>query len=165
MAVHDTVHDTAYINLPQHNFNINSANSAQGVTVGSGTYPQGLRIGIAAVPAEGYRFSHWSDNNTDNPRHFTVSGAVTLTAHFTASAQGVHTPDKSVAVDIYPNPTTGFITLSQFAERVEVLDNWGRLVAVAENVINMDLSDLADGTYTLRISTQGTVVLKKVVKR
>ena len=165
VAVHDTVHDTAYINLPQHNFNINSANSAQGVTVGTGTYPQGLRIGIAAVPTEGYRFSHWSDNNTDNPRHFTVSGAVTLTAHFTASAQGVHTPDKSVAVDIYPNPTTGFITLSQFAERVEVLDNWGRLVAVAENVINMDLSDLADGTYTLRISTQGTVVLKKVVKR
>ena len=119
----------------------------------------------ASVPAEGYRFSHWSDNNTDNPRHFTVSGAVTLTAHFTASAQGVHTPDKSVAVDIYPNPTTGFITLSQFAERVEVLDTWGRIVAVAENVINMDLSDLADGTYTLRISTQGTVVLKKVVKR
>ena len=67
--------------------------------------------------------------------------------------------------DIYPNPTTGFITLSQFAEKVEVLDTWGRLVAVAENVINMDLSDLADGTYTLRISTQGTVVLKKVVKR
>ena len=165
VAVHDTIHDTAYVNLPQHNFNISSANNAQGVTVGSGTYPQGLRIGIAAVPAEGYRFSHWSDNSTDNPRHFTVSGDVTLTAHFTASSQGVPTLDKSVAIDIYPNPTTGFITLSQFAEKVEVLDTWGRLVAVAENVINMDLSDLADGTYTLRISTQGTVVLKKVVKR
>ena len=165
VAVHDTIRDTAYVNLPQHNFNITSANNAQGVTVGSGTYPQGLRVGIAAVPAEGYRFSHWSDNNTDNPRHFTVSGDVTLTAHFTVGSQGVPTPDKSVAIEIYPNPTTGFITLSQFAEKVEVLDTWGRLVAVAENVINMDLSDLAEGTYTLRISTQGAVVLKKVVKR
>ncbi|MBR4198130.1 MAG: C10 family peptidase [Bacteroidales bacterium] len=165
VAVHDTVHDTAYINLPQHNFNISSANSAQGVTVGTGTYPQGLRIGIAAVPNDGYRFSHWSDNSTDNPRHFTVSGDVTLTAHFTTSSQAVPAPDKSAAIDIYSNPTTGFITLSQFAEKVEVLDNWGRLVAVAENVINMDLSDLAEGTHTLRISTQGTVVLKKVVKR
>ena len=165
VAVHDTIHDTAFVNLPQHNFNITSANNAQGVTVGSGSYPQGLRIGIAAVPNEGYRFSRWSDNNTDNPRHFTVSGDVSLTAYFTAGGQGVNTPDKSAAVDIYPNPTTGFITLSQFAEKVEVLDTWGRIVAVAENVINMDLSDLVEGTYTLRISIQGTVVLKKVVKR
>ena len=164
VPIHDTIHDTAFVNLPQYNFNIVSDNSAQGVTVGTGSYPQGLRIGIAAVPNEGYRFSHWSDNNTDNPRHFTVSEPVQLTAYFVASS-GITTPDKNLSFEIYPNPTMGFITLSQFAERVEVLDTWGRLVAVAENVINMDLSDLADGTYTLRITSQGNVVIKKVVKR
>lgn len=164
VAVHDTIHDTAYISLPQHNFNITSANNAQGVTVGTGTYPQGLRIGIAAVPGEGYRFSHWSDNNTDNPRHFTVSGDVSLTAYFTACT-GLNNPDKSFSVEVYPNPTTSFVTLSQYAERVEVLDNVGRTVAVAESVINLDLSDLAPGTYTLRISANGAVAIRKVVKR
>ena len=164
VAVHDTIHDTAFVNLPQHNFNIVSDNSAQGVTVGTGTYPQGLRVGIAAVPNEGYRFSHWSDNNTDNPRHFTVSGDVSLTAYFVTST-GINTPDKNFSLEIYPNPTMGFITLSQYAEKVEILDNVGRLVNTVEGVINLDLSGLADGTYTLRITSQGNVVIKKVVKR
>lgn len=164
VAVHDTIHDTAYISLPQHNFNITSSNAQQGVTVGTGTYPQGLRIGIAAVPNEGYRFSHWSDNNTDNPRHFTVSGDVSLTAYFVAST-GTNTPDKSLEISIYPNPTTGFVTLSQYAERVEILDNVGRTVAVTDGAINLNLSELAPGTYTLRIVVDGNVAIRKVVKR
>ncbi len=164
VAVHDTIHDTAYINLPQNTFNILSANSQQGVTVGSGTYPQGLRVGIAAVPNEGYRFSHWSDNSTDNPRHFTVSGDVSLTAYFTVGT-GINKPDKNFSYDIYPNPTSGFITFSQYAEKVEILDNVGRLVNTLEGSINLDLSALADGTYTLRITSNGNVVIKKVVKQ
>ena len=164
VAVHDTIRDTAFVNLPQHNFNITSSNAQQGVTVGTGTYPQGLRIGIAAVPNEGYRFSHWSDNNTDNPRHFTVSGDVSLTAYFVAST-GTNTPDKSLEISIYPNPTTGFVTLSQYAERVEILDNVGRTVAVTDGAINLNLSELAPGTYTLRIVVDGNVAIRKVVKR
>ncbi|MBR5029167.1 MAG: T9SS type A sorting domain-containing protein, partial [Bacteroidales bacterium] len=74
-------------------------------------------------------------------------------------------PDKNFSFEVYPNPTMGFVTFSQYAEKVEILDNVGRLVNTVEGAINLDLSGLADGTYTLRITSQGNVVIKKVVKR
>lgn len=163
--------DTTFIAYFFHNqlenctITVSSSNPAMGSASGGGQYLEGDTATLTATPTDSrYTFDSWSDGNTDNPRHFTVSGPVTLTAFFTASA-GTALPDKNVAVEVYPNPTTGFITLSQYAEKVEVLDNVGRLVAVAEGVINMDLSDLTDGTYTLRISTNDCVVIKKIVKR
>lgn len=42
----------------------------------------GDAITYVAIPAEGYRFDHWSDGSTDNPHTITVSGAdKTLTAY------------------------------------------------------------------------------------
>ena len=70
------------------------------------------------------------------------------------------------AVKVYPNPTTGRIQINVTeAEKVEVLDLVGRLVAVYENTNTLDLTNLADGTYTLRITMAEGVALRKVVKR
>ena len=70
------------------------------------------------------------------------------------------------SLKVYPNPTSGRVQINVTeAEKVEVLDLVGRLVAVYENTNTLDLTNLADGTYTLRITLAEGVALRKVVKR
>ncbi len=54
-----------------------------GTTVGGGDHPCGSPVLFGAIPADGYRFSHWSDANSDNPRQITLSADVSLSAYFT----------------------------------------------------------------------------------
>ena len=78
-------------------------------------------------------------------------------------------------LSIYPNPTTGLVNIdvksnSQLSNlnsqlTVEVLDLVGRRVALFENSTTLDLSGLADGTYTLRITMPDGVAVRKVVKK
>ncbi len=43
----------------------------------------GSHWSLRAVPEPGYKFSRWTDGNTDNPRHYTIESLeVTLTAQF-----------------------------------------------------------------------------------
>lgn len=44
--------------------------------------PQGVSLTLVATPSYGYRFTQWSDGNTDNPRLLTVSGDATYMAEF-----------------------------------------------------------------------------------
>ena len=49
----------------------------------NGKYKKGDTVVFTAVPADGYYFSKWSDDNTDNPRTITISNKdVTLMAQF-----------------------------------------------------------------------------------
>ena len=47
---------------------------------GTGTYRQGTLVTLTCIPDTGYTFTGWSDGNTDNPRTFTATEDVTLTA-------------------------------------------------------------------------------------
>lgn len=49
---------------------------------GTGTYPEGTRIHLEAVPDEGFEFQMWSDTRTENPKDFTVLQDTTFRAHF-----------------------------------------------------------------------------------
>ncbi len=70
------------------------------------------------------------------------------------------------SLKVYPNPTTGRVQLNVTeAEKIEVLDLVGRRVAMFENTNTLDLSGLADGTYTLRVTMPEGVAIRKVVKR
>ncbi len=81
-------------------------------------------------------------------------------------------PQKSdPEVSVYPNPTTGRISMDlsdmEGEVFVEIVDNLGKtqmrqLAAGAQ--LNMDLSRLPDGIYYLRISNGVTTVSRKVVK-
>ena len=69
-------------------------------------------------------------------------------------------------LSIYPNPTTGRLQIDAAqVDKVEVLDLVGRCVAVFEKTNTLDLTNLAAGTYTLRVTMPEGVELRKVVKR
>jgi uncharacterized ubiquitin-like protein YukD len=66
---------------------------------------------------------------------------------------------------VYPNPTTGLLTLGMEAQRVEVTSLTGQKVALFENTSSIDIANLPAGVYILKATLpQGTAV-RKVVKR
>lgn len=59
-----------------------TANATNGTVVGGGIYAKNSTTTLTATPNECYRFTQWSDGNTDNPRTITVTGDATYTAEF-----------------------------------------------------------------------------------
>ena len=69
-----------------------------GVVTGGGVYVEDEYVTLTATANEGYKFTQWSDGNTENPRTVTATADVTYIAEFTAI------PTQHVLVDgIYYN--------------------------------------------------------------
>ncbi len=70
-------------------------------------------------------------------------------------------------IAVYPNPTTGNLYIDAIGvQKVECYNQMGQLVRVYDNVSNsIDLNNLSDGVYTLRITVPQGVTVRKVVKR
>jgi hypothetical protein len=70
-------------------------------------------------------------------------------------------------VVVYPNPTTGELYIDAVGiQKVECYNQMGQLVRVYDNVLNsIDLDNLSQGVYTLRITVPQGVAVRKVVKR
>lgn len=60
---------------------------------------------ISAVPADGYRFDHWSTGSTDNPYTLTVTSDTTITAFFEE-----YVPETYTVTVLVDNPATGIVT-------------------------------------------------------
>ena len=80
-----TVRDTVYVTPEMGAVAVVALIPRQGTTVGSGVFPIGSTVEIAAIAKAPYRFSHWDDGSTDNPRTVTVTGEREVYyAHFTS---------------------------------------------------------------------------------
>jgi hypothetical protein len=68
---------------------------------------------------------------------------------------------------LYPNPTTGRLTVEADEEviRVDVFDYTGRNVATFQGQTTLDLSRLASGLYTLRVTLPERIEVRRVVKQ
>lgn len=55
-----------------------------GSVTGAGDYDEGDSVTLTAVPEVDHKFTGWSDGNTDNPRTFTASQSLNLSATFAA---------------------------------------------------------------------------------
>ncbi|MBR5957363.1 MAG: leucine-rich repeat protein [Salinivirgaceae bacterium] len=63
---------------------VTADNDAHGDVEGGGIVIGDSIVTITASPEEGYHFTNWSDNNTDNPRTLTITSDTSLTAFFEA---------------------------------------------------------------------------------
>lgn len=122
-----------------------------GTLVGTGPYPAGTTVTLAAIPNTGYSFVKWSDEVTDNPRTFTLTGNVTLMAIF--SGLGMDESEGKV-IALYPNPASESIHITglEANSEVQIYNNLGMLVKVVK--VNADeeisISDLSNGLYVVR---------------
>ena len=73
----------ASITYTQPSYYALTVNASTGGTVtGGGTYVENTAVTIKASPNTGYKFTKWSDGNTNATRSVTVTSAATYTAYF-----------------------------------------------------------------------------------
>ncbi len=75
--------------------------------------------------------------------------------------------DEPRRLTLFPNPTTGRLTVETDEEviRVDVFDYTGRNVATFQGQTTLDLSRLASGLYTLRVTLPDHIEVRRVVKQ
>jgi hypothetical protein len=72
--------------------------------------------------------------------------------------------DQFAAINVYPNPTSGPVYIeSESAVDISVFDINGRLIIQKENTNSCDLSNQAAGVYYVRINSQTSVQIEKIV--
>jgi len=68
-----------------------------------------------------------------------------------------------LSVRVYPNPSTGMVTLEDTMEDVLVYDLTGRIVGHYKNQNVLNLKTLTKGTYLLSLANRGQRSLEKIV--
>lgn len=69
-------------------------------------------------------------------------------------------------VQLYPNPTSNVLNINaEGVQEVSVIDINGRTVMTEKNVNTVNLSDLANGVYYVRVITNNGVATEKIVKK
>ena len=146
---------------------------AMGTVTGAGQYAAGTTVTISATANDGFQFVNWSDGNAEATRSIVVNSDITLTANF-ASAQGIDEVG-GVSCTIYPNPAATSTTVSVAGVngqvRISVVDMNGRVVATdmlecaSDCVKTMDIDNLAQGAYFVRIVGENVNMVKKLVVR
>lgn len=161
----DTVFTAIFeANVQRYTITVMSANNNMGTVSGGGTYEEGTQATITATPAENHHFVSWNDGNTDNPRTITVTGDAVYIANF-AEDVSIDAANELDALTFCPNPTSGTITFNcTDIRKVEVMDAMGRMVAEYIDSYVIDLSKLSKGHYTMRITTDNGVTIRKVIR-
>ena len=171
---------TAYFRpAPLHSVTVRSSNDLLGYTTGDSTYYEGDPAVIKAIPlTDRYRFTHWNDSDTVNPRTIIVMQDTAFTAHF-ASPQGITAPDGQLSIlnsqfSITPNPARSSVTVtinpqlpilnSQLS--MTLTDAAGReLLNTKVSTLNfqLSLSQYPAGTYFVTLRTPDTTSTQRLV--
>ena len=142
---------------------------------GSGRYLDSstVEIGynILDTIAEGgyWRFQGWSDGGTGNPRQILVVSDTTIVSLFEwIPTQGIEeTGSSRWNVEVFPNPASTDVTVRvSRPSTLTLLDLQGRTV-IPSTAVNTQFpirkSQLAPGTYFLRVTTDNSTMTKKLV--
>ena len=161
---------------PTYTVTVTVNDAAMGSATGGGTYRAGQSCTVTATPNSDYHFVSWSNGVTDNPYTFTVVANITLTATFAAdSTEGIEEVAGNALCTIYPNPTSDVTTISVSGAngkvRIAVVDINGRTVATetlecsSDCEKTMDVANLAQGAYFVKITGENVNMVKKLVVR
>jgi len=145
---------------------------------GTTTPPQGIHylndgstVDLNAYPSPGYLFEKWIIDGveyTDNPHSLTITSGVMVDAYFKFNNVGISEASSGAGlITAYPNPSTGFIRVESdhVIRELIVFDLFGKMLSIEkemnENHSDLNLSDVASGTYIIRVTTsQGVSSLK-----
>lgn len=126
-------------------------NPATGSVTGGGVYEDGSSVTIAAYPADGYHFDHWSTGSTDNPYTLTVTSDTTIIAYFVSNG-GTEGIGDVEGEDIQIIVSNGCIVVEGVEPKdIQVYDITGRTVQNRA---------LPSGVYIVKV---GTLPAQKVV--
>ena len=88
-----------------------------------------------------------------------------IVLQLTINEVGISTVDSLGHITLYPNPTTGWVTIvHDGVSSVEVFDQSGCCIATFHGTSLFNIKDLPTGVYTLRITYQGGSAVKRIIK-
>lgn len=123
---------------------------------------------IKAVPNTGYKFDHWNDMDTTNPRTVEVHEPTTFTGYFiSTSPSGINEASVS-SIAIYPNPAKDQINVRLGENGVAVATLYNligqavKTTTLTEQTSTIAVDDLTAGIYMLRVSQNGKVQTQKI---
>jgi len=102
-------------------------------------------------------------------RHFNVTDMFFLdidniAVYAGAGAVSINNAEQ-VSTNLYPNPTTGMVTIeAESFQNATVIDMTGRVVMTSNNNV-IDMSNLNNGVYMVRINTANGTATQKIVKK
>ena len=102
----------------------------------------------------------WSAYNSMGP--YSIQGTITNPDINTNTIADI----TSKSISIYPNPLNGsdFLNFNSYVQLAKIFDASGKLVISEGNTNTLDLSNLAQGLYTLQINNNDTVQSVKIIK-
>ena len=140
-----------------------------GVYADSSTVEIGFLLADTAIEGGHWQFLGWSDGGSGNPRDILVTSDTSLVALFEwiEDSVGIDNVSTTQCINVYPNPASTDVTVSVSQPSVlTVIDLQGRVV-IPPTSINSQFtilhSQLAPGTYFLRIATEEGVTVKKLI--
>ena len=152
--------------LTHFNITVEADSTGWGTVSGSGSYPYGETVTIAALPDTGREFLQWNDGNTDNPRDIVVLQDSTFIASFgslqyTITVESNHpgwgnvtgggTYNYGETIEIAATPTPGHIFMGWDDG---IADN-PREIIVTENHTYTALFELQTYVITTEVTPEG----------
>ncbi|MFK5880344.1 MAG: alpha-amylase family glycosyl hydrolase [Flavobacteriaceae bacterium] len=104
--------------------------------------------------------------NTTTPINI-AAGQFKIYGNHAAQGLSVADIDISDAIRVYPNPTTGTFALNKAASKIELYDMAGRQIKIfSDTSFNtpLDISELSNGIYFVKISTPEGTGTKRIIK-
>ena len=87
----------------------------------------------------------------------------TITLNLTVNSS-LYDVAELVEITFYPNPTSGKVTFSKEIEKIEVIDNIGKVVMRFFDTNEINIEALPAGAYYLRMTIEDKTIMRKVIK-
>mgnify|MGYP006292950017 CR=1 FL=1 len=122
----------------------------------------------------------YNDLNVNNLYHYMVgasrngcNGAKSLYSLFSNKVDNSgllpienHKFNENYSYRIYPNPTTSIFSVKTVdIEKIEIINDFGQIVLETNKGTNIDVGDLPDGIYFIKVTTNANSIVKKLVKQ
>ena len=148
-----------------------TANPMEGGTVsGAGTYDYGATCTLTATANYEYAFVKWTKDGEEVSTESTFTFTVTATEDYVAHFEGPDAIEEgTIKCQIFPNPFTSKVNIKaeKALKTVSVYDIYGRLLKeqkVSDMEIELDMSDLSNGAYLLKLDYGDTSSVHRIVK-
>ena len=130
---------------------VNADTKGNGTVRGSGMYAYDRTATLTAVPAEGSKFTGWSDGNKETVREVNVADSAQYTALFETAKLTISDDAQITATAILSNSgneaLNGKIIIAQY-------DKDGKLLKASLDSINVEADVFEDKTFTLNDSKE-----------
>ncbi len=169
-TVTETATFVAHFSANSYTIGATANPSESGTVSGSGTYTYGQICNLLATANEGFIFVEWTKNGIQVSTEASYSFTVTESEDYEAQFQPTASVDENTLTSqIFPNPFASMVSIKaeKTIKSIRVYDIYGRLVKeqdVAEKCIELDLSDLSEGSYLIQLDFGNRSSAHRIVK-